>query len=61
MNDAYRAVLGHQMPDIARESFATFSRFEFAMKRGGFHAGEIGKSLCLTATVMRTFSAITCL
>jgi hypothetical protein len=40
--DDYRLYLGDEMPKLAREFFATFSRFEFALKRGGFAAGAVG-------------------
>ncbi|MEX1180418.1 MAG: hypothetical protein WEB63_06345 [Cucumibacter sp.] len=43
MND-YRVGVGDHVPALARTFFATFSRFEFALKRGGFAAGEIGKA-----------------
>lgn len=41
MNE-YRQGLGDQLPPMARDFFATFARFEFALTRGGFLQGEIG-------------------
>lgn len=32
----YRQNLGDQLPPMARDFFATFARFEFALTRGGF-------------------------
>ena len=43
MNDGYRNGLAAQVPAISIDFFVTFSRFDFALKRGGFLAGEIGR------------------
>jgi hypothetical protein len=42
--DAYRHGLGENLTPLTREFFATFSRFEFALKRGGFLTGQIGQA-----------------
>ncbi len=42
MNE-YRRHLTAEIPPIVTEFFATFSRFEFALNRGGFLMGEIGR------------------
>lgn len=42
MND-YRIGIEHNLAPIALEFFATFSRFEFALKRGNYVAGDEGK------------------
>lgn len=39
--DEYRQHLRNEIPAEAVDLFATFSRFEFALKRGGFLAGGI--------------------
>lgn len=41
--DDYRNGIGDEIPQLARTFFATFIRFEFALKRGGFAAGSVGK------------------
>ena len=41
--DGYRIGIGAEIAPLARTFFATFSRFEFALKRGDFALGEIGK------------------
>jgi hypothetical protein len=40
----YRSGLGDSISLPAREFFATFSRFEFALKRGGFLRGQVGEA-----------------
>ena len=42
MND-YRIGIEQNLTPIALEFFATFSRFEFALKRGNYAAGDEGK------------------
>ncbi|HVY20684.1 MAG TPA: hypothetical protein VHA70_11500 [Bauldia sp.] len=41
--DKYRAQIAQFVSPLAIEFFATFSRFEFALKRGGFLGGGIGE------------------
>lgn len=41
MNE-YRIGIENSLKPIALEFFATFSRFEFALKRGGYLSGQVG-------------------
>lgn len=42
MNE-YRFGIESSLEPIVLEFFATFSRFEFALKRGGYVSGQIGQ------------------